>query len=145
HFVGSLHAGLKQPEARLPLTGNIVQHNDGIVDQHPDAQRQAGEGYDVDRDIEKIENQQADQQRSRQADPHDQGDTKVFDKEKQYTEREERAEKQAGLQIGNGSIEQTALILRQLKVHLGVLRPKEFEGAFELGNQLIHLGRSLLV
>ncbi len=69
-----------------------LEDDDGVVDQHPDAEGQAPEAHDVERDIEAVHGHEGEEHRERDRGGDDDRRPRVAEEDKQHQHRQDAAD-----------------------------------------------------
>ena len=128
HLPCALHRGAGCRDAPVAQTVDILNDNDRVIDQHTDAQRQTGQGEDVEGDAGKIHQHNGEQHAQRHTDGHHDGRAQVLQEERQHDDGQHSALDKVGEHAVDNQLDVIALVHNGGQVQALVLRHQRLHG-----------------
>ena len=118
------HRRFRSRHTLIAQTVDILDDNDGVVNQHADAERQTGQGDHVQRDIGEIHQHDGKQNAHRDAEGNDRRRTHIAQEQKQDDNGEQAAQKQILQDTADNHLNIIALIhqRRDVKIRIALLQ-----------------------
>ena len=117
HLAGAPDHRGDQPVALLAAAEDAFDHHNGVVDQHPDPQRQASQRHDVERDVEQAHRGEGGDYRDRDRQPHDHRAAHIVEEEEQYDHRQDAPDQRGIFNFVDGVFDKHRLVGQQIKLH----------------------------
>ena len=106
HLRRAFVAGVRRTEAGLAAARDVFGHDDGVVDHHADGEDKPREGYDVERDVEKVEEKEGQHEGGDDRDAYDERGPQVAEEEGGQQKDEYQAEYKVLHEVGYGVVEE---------------------------------------
>src|SRR5690606_33274493 len=134
---GSLDRRVDGRCAELPVAHDVFQRDDGVVDQHSDAEGEAAEGDHVERHVEQIQEEERGDRRYRNGDTDDERGRDGTEKDEQHGHGDQAAHQTVFNHRADRHADHVGVVPDHLKLHrLAIL----FNQAVELGADAVRDG-----
>ena len=137
HLLRALHHRLAQGLAPLPARRDVVGKHDGVVHHHAHAQQQSGQGDDVDRQADGIEDEEGDHQRDRDRERHQQRRSEILHEEEDHHDVQQDGHQDVQEQVADGVVQQLGLVAGHREHHLRIVLAEMVQ---LLGDALLEVG-----
>jgi len=116
HLAGALHHGAGQGQALLTPPGDGLEHDDGVVHQHADAQGQPTEGHEVQGHVELVEQDERRDHREGNRHGDDEGRAHVAQEQVQHDHGQQAADERGVTHLADGLGDEHRLVEQDVQI-----------------------------
>ena len=120
-LLGTLYRSARRRNAAAAQAIDVLQHDDGVVHEHTDGQRDAAKSEDVDREAGEIHKDERAQHRERDGERHDERGLHRLEEQGENHNGQGRAQNQRLQDVADEQLDVGALVVQGVNLKVGVV------------------------